>query len=70
MQRSEMSPGEAVAIFLNIKQSKRSIADKKKALRIVTDMPTHNGISKKEILNALDWLLSVSEGNGDCGTAE
>lgn len=56
-----MNLGEAVTIFTNIHNSKRTSDEKKQAIKIVVDMETHNGITKQEILNALDWLISQED---------
>lgn len=55
-----MKLGEAVAIFQNIHNSDREVWEKKIAIRIVLEMETHNGITKQEILNALDWLYQIT----------
>ena len=57
----EMNSGEAVTIFTNIHNSERTSDEKKQAIKIVVDMETHNGITKQEILNALDWLISQED---------
>lgn len=51
-----MKIGKATAIFQNIFLSDESVEEKKLAIRTVLDMETHNGITKQEILNALEWL--------------
>lgn len=53
-----MNLGEATAIFKNIYNSERTPAEKKQAIKTVVAMDTHNGITKQEILNALDWLYN------------
>ena len=57
-----MELGEAVAIFKNIYNSEREIWEKRAAIRTVLEMETHNGITKQEILNALDWLYQITGG--------
>lgn len=57
-----MNLGEATAIFCNIHLSERTVEEKKQAIRIVLDMETHNGITKQEVLNALDWLYGMCGG--------
>ena len=52
-----MELGKATAIFRNIYLSEESEENKKLAIKTVVDMETHNGITKREILNALDWLI-------------
>lgn len=51
-----MELGKAVAIFKNIFNSNEGNEEKRSAIKIVLDMGTHNGISKQEFINALEWL--------------
>ena len=51
-----MNIGKASTIFKNITSEEFTVIEKIQAIRKVLNMPTHNGISKEEILNALDWL--------------
>jgi len=51
-----MNSGKATAIFKNITSEEFTVTEKIQAIREVLNMPTHNGISKEQILNALDWL--------------
>lgn len=57
-----MNLGEAVAIFRNIHLNDRAVEEKKRAIRTVIEMETHNGITKQEILNALQWLYQNTAG--------
>lgn len=50
-----MNIGEATAIFCNIYLSDSTVEEKRGAIKTVLDMETHNGITKQEIINALDW---------------
>lgn len=52
-----MTTGEAVGIFNTIRESNKSVEEKREAIRIVVDMATHNGISKQAMLNALRWMM-------------
>lgn len=61
-----MGLGEATAIFCNIYLSDSTVEEKKLAIRTVIDMETHNGITKQEFINALDWLYEATvESQGD-----
>lgn len=51
-----MNIGKATSIFKDIASDKFTVPEKLQAIRKVLNMPTHNSISKEEILNALDWL--------------
>lgn len=51
-----MGIGKACAIFMNIQSNKYNELEKGLAIRMVLDMPTHNGITKAQILDVLDWL--------------
>ena len=53
---TEMNIGTAIAIFLQIYSDQYSVREKAVAIRMVLDMPTHNGIRKDEILKVLSWL--------------
>ncbi len=55
-----MELGEATAIFQNIYNSEISVNEKKTAIKIVLKSETHNGITKQEILNALNWLVEYT----------
>lgn len=52
-----MELGKATAIFRNIYNSEESAVEKILAIRTVCEMETHNGITKQEFLNALNWLV-------------
>lgn len=60
-----MTMGEAVVTFNMIRESDKSVKDKREAIRIVVDMATHNGISKQAMLNALRWMLETSDAKMD-----
>lgn len=53
-----MNIGKATSIFKNITSDKFTVTEKIQAIREVLNMPTHNSISKEQILFALDWLWS------------
>lgn len=52
-----MNIGTAVAIFEQLDSDKFTEVEKIIAIHMVANMPTHNGISKAKILNALKWLV-------------
>ncbi len=61
-----MNIGKACAIFEQIASDKYSERDKLQAIKQVLEMPTHNGITKDEILTAFRWLfnqVTVEENN-------
>jgi hypothetical protein len=49
--------GRARAIFRRLDDDSISDKDKLLAIRMVANMPTHNGTRKTEILTALRWIL-------------
>lgn len=51
--------GEAVAIFKQIDISDRSLDEKGEAIYEVLDMPTHNGITKDEMLKVIRFLFNL-----------
>lgn len=57
MAKKDMNIGRARAIFGNLYHSKESDAEKIRAIKAVIGMETHNGISKQELINAMDWLI-------------
>lgn len=52
-----MNLGEAISIFKNIHNSDRTSEEKKKAIKMVAGMENHNGITNREILDALVWMI-------------
>lgn len=52
-----MKIGEAVAIFLEIERDDKTTEEKGTAIYEVLKMPTHNGITKKQMLAVIKWLL-------------
>ena len=52
-----MNIGKAVAIFENIDSSEFSDEEKAEAIWLVLNMPTHNSITKDNILKAFKWLF-------------
>ena len=55
-----MGIGKNYAIFQQILDEKYTEQEKLQAIKAVIEMPTHNGITKGQILNALIWLFSVT----------
>ena len=55
-----MNIGKATAIFKQINDNDIPYSDKIIAIGEVLDMPTRNGITKEEILQALRWLWNVT----------
>lgn len=55
----EISLGAAVAIFKDINRTDYSSLEKRKAIDIVMHMPTHNGITKAELINVLKWERGI-----------
>lgn len=53
-----MQIGMAIAIFRNIKVADVSETVKAESIKRVLEMPTHNSITKDEILNVVEWLLN------------
>lgn len=53
-----MNIGKACAIFEQIESDKYTEQDKLQAIKEVITMPTHNGITKVEILKAFRWLFN------------
>lgn len=58
-----MGLAKAVKIFKDINSAETTVEEKRLAIRKVLDMETHNGITKEDLLNALNWLwILESEG--------
>lgn len=55
-----MNIGKANAIFENIESDRYTEEEKLIAIKMVLNMPTHNGIKKDTILNAFRWLYSCT----------
>ena len=53
----KMNIGKACAIFKQINSENYTYEEKVEAIYHVLDMPTHNGITKDEILAAFKWLF-------------
>ena len=51
-----MNIGKATAIFQQIRSEKYSEYEKLVAIKKTLDMPTHNSITKNEILDAFRWM--------------
>ena len=52
-----MNIGKACGIFKQIDNEKYTKQEKLNAVKLVIGMPTHNGITKDEILNAFRWFF-------------
>ena len=48
---------KASAIFKDIHNEETEVEDKITAIQEVIDMPTHNSITKKSMLEVLHWLI-------------
>lgn len=55
-----MNVGKACAIFEQIKSERYTDEEKLLEIHEVIEMPTHNGITKDTILNALKWLWNYA----------
>jgi len=51
-----MNNGEACAIFHDIKRDDKTIEEKAWAIHQVCTMPTHNSITKKQMIDVIIWL--------------
>lgn len=56
-ENCDISQGRACGIFRNIKSDKYSAEEKILAIARVLKMETHNSITKKEMLEVIDWLI-------------
>lgn len=52
-----MNIGKATAIFKDIHNEETEVEDKITAIQEVIDMATHNGITKKEMVEVIRWLI-------------
>ena len=52
-----MDSGEAMRIFSNINSPQYSTMEKGEAIARVCEFPTHNSITKAEMLNVIRWLI-------------
>ena len=52
-----MNIGKATVIFKDINNEETEVEDKIIAIQEVIDMPTHNSITKKNMLEVLHWLI-------------
>lgn len=52
-----MNIGKACAIFDQINSDKYTEQEKLNAIKQVIEMPTHNGVTKYNILNAFRWFF-------------
>lgn len=55
-----MNIGKACAIFERIDNEKYTEQEKINAVKLVIEMPTHNGITKDMILNAFRWFFNLA----------
>ena len=51
-----MNIGTARAMFENLDNCSESMERKGLAIRMVLDMPTHNSVTKDQMLKAIDWM--------------
>ena len=51
-----MNIGTAREIFENLNDTKVTIEEKGVAIRKIIDMETHNSITKKQLVEAMDWM--------------
>lgn len=54
-----MNLAKAIAIFAQIDSDKYTDDEKGTAIMQVTQMPTHNGITKTAMLKVIWWLLNM-----------
>ena len=52
-----MNVGKAAAIFKNIYNEETEVEDKLTAIQDVSGWETHNGITKKEMMEVIRWLI-------------
>ena len=55
-----MNIGKAVGIFYHIDSPEYNVQEKGEAIMEVLDMPTHNGITKKAMLEVIRWLMYLA----------
>lgn len=55
-----MNKGEAVAIFQDIWNDDRTDEEKGLAIILVSEMETHNSVTKNQMLEVIKWLWSRS----------
>lgn len=56
--RQEVTKSKIKEILNNISSDEIDPEDKLLAIEEVTEMETHNSITKRQIINALDWLIN------------
>lgn len=52
-----MNIGKATAIFKDIHNEETEVDDKLTAIQDVSGWETHNGITKKEMMEVIRWLI-------------
>ena len=52
-----MNIGKATAIFKDIHNEETEVEDKLTAIQDVSGWETHNGITKKEMVEVIRWLI-------------
>ena len=52
-----MNIGKATAIFKDIHNQETEVEDKLTAIQDVSGWETHNGITKKEMMEVIRWLI-------------
>ena len=46
-------------LFQNIRSQAHSLEEKAAAIKVVCEMPTHNGITKDQMLEVIRWLMEI-----------
>ncbi|WP_368218423.1 hypothetical protein [Anaerostipes hadrus] len=56
-----MNIGKAFAVFQQIDSKKYTKDEKYEAIQQVINAPTINGITKREVLNVVEWLFNEQQ---------
>ena len=56
-----MNIGKAFAVFQQIDSKKYTKDEKYEAIQLVINAPTINGITKREVLNVVEWLFNEQQ---------
>lgn len=56
-----MNIGKAFAVFQQIDSKKYTKNEKYEAIQQVINAPTINGITKREVLNVVEWLFNEQQ---------
>lgn len=57
----EMDIKTAIAIFKDIYRTDGNVIEKKKAIKLVANMPTQNGIKKAEMMDVIRWMTGMAK---------